>query len=474
LTLHEAAAKLQAREISATEMTRACLARIEATEPDIHACISVLGDSAPSAAKTLDEKGPDPQKSLWGVPIALKDLFCLKGTKTTAASKMLENFVPSYDAQVVTKLHQAGAIIVAKSNLDEFAMGTSTATSLFGPSRNPGNTAKVPGGSSGGAAASMAAYQTPGGFATDTGGSIRQPASFCGCVALKPTYGRVSRYGVIGLASSFDQVGPIARRVIDCAHLLQAVAGPDERDSTAAVRPVDEYTAARPLPLKGLRLGLPKELWSIALDLEIDGPIKAAVASLEEAGAELRPVSMPSLKYAVAAYHVLSCAEGSTNMARYDGVRFGYRAKKNSDLNELYTASRSESLGPEVMRRVVLGTFALSAEAYEAYYKQAARVRRLIRDEYCKALDECDVLMSPVTAIPAWDAGFQHDLKTRYELDQMTLPVNLAGLPALTLPIGRGAAEGLPVGIHLVGRAFGESALFSAGLSFEELFPPLL
>ncbi|UQZ90890.1 Asp-tRNA(Asn)/Glu-tRNA(Gln) amidotransferase GatCAB subunit A [Deltaproteobacteria bacterium Smac51] len=474
LTLTEAAAKLQAREISASDMVGDCLARIEATEPDIHACLTVMGEEARAEAKALDEKGPDPAKPLWGVPVALKDLFCTKGVKTTAASKMLENFTPTYDAQVVTKLREAGAVIVAKTNLDEFAMGASTGFSAFGPSRNPWNTDKVPGGSSGGAAASVAAYQTPGGFGTDTGGSIRQPASLCGCVGLKPTYGRISRYGVMAFASSLDQPGPMARRVIDCARLLKAVAGPDARDNTASLHPVDDYDAVLPMKVKGMRLGLPKELWEANIDPELDGPLKAALAKLEEAGAELRPITIPNLKYSVATYYILACAEGSTNMARFDGVRYGHRTKDPRDLTELYVASRSEALGPEVRRRILLGTFALSSGYYDAYYKKAARVRRLIRDDYFKALEDCDFLLTPITSVPAWDFSKEHDPLTAYQLDLMTLPVNLAGLPGLSLPVGRGVKEGMPVGIQLVGRHFGESALFSAGLSFEEMFPPLL
>lgn len=475
LTLTEAAAKLQAREISAAELAAACLARIEATEPEIHACLAVMADTAMAEARTLDAAGPDPNKSLWGIPLALKDVFCLEGIKCTAASTMLANYMPAYNAHVVDKLRQAGAIIVAKTNLDEFAMGSSTATSAFGPSRNPWNAAKVPGGSSGGAAASVAAYQTPGGFGTDTGGSIRQPASFCGCVGMKPTYGRVSRYGVMALASSFDQPGPLARRVADCARLLTAVAGPDARDAMASTRQADDYAAARPMTLKGMRLGLPQEMWNAAIDPELDGPLKAALRTLEEAGAELRHISLPSLKYATAAYHVLTSAEASANLARFDGVHYGFRAKDPRDLNELYTASRSQSFGPEACRRVILGTFMLEAAQYKPYYIQAAKVRRQIRDEYSAALAQCDFIVNPVTSIPAWDFdGPGPEAKAAYELDAMSLPANLTGFPALALPIGRGATGGLPVGIQLLGKSFSESALFAAGQSFEEIFPPLL
>ena len=475
LTLTEAAAKLQAREISASELTADCLAQIEKSEPTVNACLTVMADSALAEAKRLDESGPDPQKPLWGLPLGLKDLFCLKGVRCTAASRMLENYVPPYNAHVVDKLKEAGAIFLAKTNLDEFAMGSSTEFSAFGPSYNPWNPKKVPGGSSGGAAASVASYQTPGGLGTDTGGSIRQPAALCGCVGLKPSYGRVSRYGIIPFASSLDQAGPLARRVEDCARLLQVMAGPDERDNTVSLHPVDDYVNNKPLNLKGLKLGLPQELWEAKLDSDVSEVLAAASKTLAQAGAELKPVSIPNLRYSVAAYYILGTAEASTNLARYDGVRFGHRAKDPRDLTELYVASRSEGLGPEVRRRILLGTFALSAGYYDAYYKKAARVRRLIRDDYYRALEGCDFLLSPITSLPAWDLGsFADDPVTSYQLDLMTLPVNMAGLPALSLPAGLGPKSGLPIGIQLVGKAFGERDLLSAGLAFEEAFPPLL
>ncbi len=475
LTLTEAVARLQARQIGAVDLVTACLNQIEATEPQVQACLTVMADQARDEAARLDQAGPDPAKPLWGVPVAVKDVFCTKGVRTTAASRMLENYVPNYDAQVVTRLKEAGAVIVAKTNLDEFAMGASTEFSAFGPSRNPWNPAKVPGGSSGGAAAGIAAYQTPGGFGSDTGGSIRQPAALCGCVGLKPTYGRVSRYGIFAFASSLDQAGPMARRVIDCAHLLNAVAGPDERDNTASLHPVDDYAAAPPARLKGLKLGLPQELWEARLDPDVDAVLKAAAKSLQTAGAELIPLAMPNLRHSVAAYYILATAEASTNLARFDGVRYGHRAKNPKDLYELYVASRSQAMGPEVRRRILLGTFALSSGYYDAYYKKAAKVRRLIRDDYHRALEQCDFLATPISSFPAWDFGsFVDDPLTAYQLDLMTLPVNLAGLPALSLPAGLGPASGLPVGLQLVGRPFGERDLIGAGLAFEELFPPLL
>ena len=475
LTLAETASKLRSGEVKPSEMLAASLAQIEATEPQINACITVMADTARAEAAALDGQKPDTAKPLWGVPIAVKDLFCIKGNRTTAASRMLENYVAGYDAHVVSKLKEAGAILVAKTNLDEFAMGASTEFSAFGPSRNPWNPARVPGGSSGGAAASIAAYQTSGGFGTDTGGSIRQPASLCGCVGLKPTYGRVSRYGIIAFASSLDQAGPMARRAGDCARLLEVVAGPDGRDSTSSLHPTEKYSEAAPLNLKGLKLGLPKELWEVKLSSEVDAVVKTALKTLEEAGAELVSISLPNLRYSVAAYYILASAEASTNLARFDGVRYGRRAENVRSLSELYTASRSEGMGQEVRRRILLGTFALSSGYYDAYFKKAARVRRLIRDDYYRALEQCDYLVTPITSIPAWEFGsFSDDPLTAYQLDLMTLPVNLAGLPALSLPVGLSPEEKLPVGLQLIAKPFAEKNLLSAGLAFEEAFPPLL
>jgi len=475
LTLTEAARLLQNREISAAEMVGASLARLEATEPTIRACLTVAADLALDEARALDRAGPDPARLLWGLPLTLKDVFLTKGLRTTAASRYLENYIPAYDARVVERLRRAGAILVAKTNLDEFAMGATTESSAFGPTFNPWNPAKVPGGSSGGAAASVAAYQVPGGFGTDTGGSIRQPACLCGCVGLKPTYGRVSRYGIVPFASSLDQAGPLARRVMDCAWLLAAVAGPDERDATSSLRPVDDYAAAVPRALAGLRLGLPRELWSAIRDEEVKAVSQAALRALEGAGTELVEFSLPSLKYAVAAYQVLASAEASTNLARFDGVRYGCRAGGSGGLGELYCATRGQYLGPEVRRRIILGTFALSAGYYEAYYQNASRVRRLVRDEYAAALAGCDFLLNPVSPYAAWDLGdFTEDPVAFYHLDQMNLPVNLAGLPALAFPVGLGPAGGLPVGLQLIGRPFEEMDLISAGLALEEAFPPLL
>ena len=473
LTLAQARTSLQERQCSAVELVSSCLDRIKTTEPEINACISV-SDKALQEAAQIDASGPNPAKPLWGVPVTVKDMFCTKEMRTTAASKMLENYTSNYDAQVVARLKEAGAIILAKTNQDEFALGTTGELSFFGPTKNPWDKSKIPGGSSSGAAASVAAFQTPGAFGSDTGGSIRQPAARCGCVGFKPTYGRVSRYGLIPVAGSFDQAGPLARRVMDCALLLAAVAGPDARDCTSSPSQPEDYTAIKPRELKGLKLGIIKELWEGALTSEVAATLQEATCKLEAAGVQLVPLSLPNLRYAPAAYQILSMAEASTNLSRYDGAHFGFRAENPRDLNELYVASRSLALGPEVQRRIILGTFFLSAEAYENYYKKAARVRRLIRDDYHQALESCDFLLSPTNTSVAQDLDSLQNLVQASQLDITTLPDNLAGLPALTLPAGLGSESKLPVGIQLTGRPFSEMDILSVGLSLEEVCPPLL
>ncbi|MDR1487064.1 MAG: Asp-tRNA(Asn)/Glu-tRNA(Gln) amidotransferase subunit GatA [Deltaproteobacteria bacterium] len=473
LGLGQAYQGLLAKDFTAEELVLDCLDRIKATEPAINACLTVLDEQAIQQAKELDRLGPDPQRPLWGVPLTVKDVFSLKGAPTTAGSKILENYLCSYEATVVQRLRQAGAVICAKTNCDEFAMGSSTEFSAYGPTSNPWNTQRVPGGSSGGAAASVAACQTPGGFGTDTGGSIRQPAALCGCVGLKPTYGRVSRYGIIAYGSSLDQAGPFARSVKDCARLLASVAGPDGLDSTASTIPVDDYLNPAELDVKQLTLGLPKELWSASFSPEVETVLQEAKTLLTKAGVNLKEVSLPSLKYSVASYYILASAEASTNLARYDGVRYGYRAPDRSGLAELYLSSRSHGFGPEVQRRILLGTFVLSSGYYDAYFRKAAQVRRLIQQQYDAALESCQFLLAPVSSIPAWPFGsFTNDPLTIYQLDMMTLPLNLAGAPGLSLPCGLGA-DGLPVGIQIMGRAFDESALLKAGSLIEQVFPPI-
>lgn len=485
LTLTQAVTGLQERRFSISELVKDCLRHLEEIEPNINACITVMAEEALKTAARLDETGPDPDQPLWGVPVTVEDMFCTKDARTTGASKMLENFTPCYDAHLVTSLKKAGAVILAKTNLDEFALGTTGKFSFFGPTRNPWDSDKTPGGSSSGAAASVAAYQSMGAFGIDTGGGVRQPAARCGCVSLKPTYGRISRYGLYPVAGSFDQAAPVARRVSDLTRLLVAVAGPDHHDGTASPRPVDDYTTASPANLKGLKLGLVRELWEGPVDQEVATTIKAAACQLEEAGATLIYIDMPNLRYAPAAHNILTAAEASTNLARFDGVRFGYRSEKARDLYELYTASRSESLGPEVQRRIILGTFVLSADSYEPYFLQAARVRRLVRDDYYQALGKCDFILSPVNTETAQDLiifdkdqnqnqNQNHDLVGAVQSERTTLPENMSGLPALVFPVGLSPKSGLPVGLQLTGPAFAEKNLLSAGLALEEIFSPLL
>lgn len=475
LTVLESAAKARAGEIKPLELVEASLARIKATEAETHACLSVLADEARGEAAALEKTGPRPEQKLWGVPVTIEDLFCTKAIATTAASKMLEKFRPSYDSHVVSKLRQAGAIIVAKTNLDEFGLGTSTELSAFGPTRNPWNKTRVPGGSAGGSAASVAACQAPASVASDSGGSARQPACLCGCVGLKPSYGRVSSYGMMAFGSSFDQAAFMARRVADCALLLEAVAGVDEHDNICSLRPVEQYSQAKPLELKGLTLGLPAELWDVNLEPELKKLLDKSLETLRRSGVQLRELSLPTVRYAVAAYYVMACAEASTNMARFDGLRYGFRAKGAADLLELYVKSRSQSLGLEIKRRILLGTFALSSGYYDAYYKKAAQLRRLIYDDYARALQDCDFLITPVSTRLAWELGSSvDDPLTAYQMGLTTLPESLTGLPALALPLGLEEASGLPAGFQLIGRPFEEMGLVAAGLALEELFPPLL
>ncbi|MDR1081748.1 MAG: Asp-tRNA(Asn)/Glu-tRNA(Gln) amidotransferase subunit GatA [Deltaproteobacteria bacterium] len=473
LTLAEAREGLLKRDFSSAELVRATLDRIDETEPRVQACLHVLRDKALADAAALDGAGPDRSKPLWGLPVTVKDVFLVRGAPTTAGSRMLSGYMPGFEAGVVTRLRAAGAVITAKTNLDEFAMGSSTEFSAFRPTRNPWNLSRVPGGSSGGAAAGISARQAPGAFGTDTGGSIRQPAALCGCVGLKPTYGRVSRYGIVAYGSSLDQAGPLARTVGDCGMLFGAVAGPDGRDSTSSRVPLEDLSAMTPPEASKLRFALPRELWEGRFDTEVEKVLSSARRVMESAGIRLEAVSMPSIRYSVAAYYVIAAAEASTNLARYDGVRYGLRAPGRGDLLSLYRESRTEGLGPEARRRILLGTFALSSGYYDAYYRKAAQVRRLIHEEYARILGEFDFILAPVSSIPAWPFGsFTDDPLTQYQLDVMTLPLNLAGGPGLSLPAGLGA-DGLPVGIQIQGPHFREKPLLEAGMLLESMFPRL-
>ncbi|MFO7877586.1 MAG: Asp-tRNA(Asn)/Glu-tRNA(Gln) amidotransferase subunit GatA [Desulfovermiculus sp.] len=475
-TLTQIRDKLATRAIGVQESVQASLDRIGATEGRILSLLHVNAEQALAQAKELDAQGPQPDCPLWGVPVVVKDVFTTKGMPSTCGSRMLESFVPFYDAEVVRRLKQAGAIVVAKSNMDEFAMGSSTENSAFQETRNPWDLTRVPGGSSGGSAASTAAGHTPVSLGTDTGGSIRQPAGFCGLAGLKPTYGRVSRFGLVAYGSSLDQAGPLARSVRDLALTLQVIAGPDPKDSTCAPEPVPDYAAAldHRRDLSGLRIGVPAEYWGQGLEQEVKEACEQALQVVRELGGETVPVSLPHTEYAIAAYYIIVMAEASSNLARFDGVRYGLRDKKATELKDMYVKSRSSGFGPEVQRRILLGTYVLSAGYYDAYYKKAAQVRRLIRDEFEQALTECDLLCAPIAPTAAFGLGEKSsDPLQMYLTDVFTNPLNLTGLPGLCLPVGLGTTNGLPIGFQIFGRAFDETRILQAGHILEQSLPAL-
>jgi aspartyl-tRNA(Asn)/glutamyl-tRNA(Gln) amidotransferase subunit A len=467
LTLTQAKAKLAKKELSSVELTRAALARIAAVEPVVHAFVTVDAEGALKAAQEADERRARGESGpLLGLPLALKDNLSTKGLRTTCSSKMLEPYVPPFDASAVSALRKAGAVILGKTNLDEFAMGSSTENSAFGPTRNPWDSTRVPGGSSGGSAAAVAAGFGFGALGSDTGGSIRQPASLCGVVGLKPTYGRVSRYGLIAFASSLDQIGPLARTVEDAAALSQVIDGHDAMDTTSIPRPVPDYATALKAGVKGLKIGLPKEYFVDGMAAEVSAAVRAAVASLESLGAEVREVSLPHTEHCLSVYYLLATAEASSNLARFDGVRYGFRAQAAS-LVPQYTRTRAQGFGPEVKRRIMLGTYALSSGYYDAYYKRAQQVRTLIARDFEEAFKSVDMIATPTAPSTAFRLGEKaDDPMTMYLSDIFTISVNLAGVPAISLPCGfdRG---GLPIGLQLIGRAFDEGGLFAAAHAYE-------
>ena len=467
-TLAELAAALRAREVSSEELTRAYLERIARLDPELNSFVTVTEREALAGARAADavlargEGGP-----LTGIPLAHKDIFCTDGVLTTCGSRMLANFVAPYDATVVTRLREAGTVLLGKTNMDEFAMGSSNETSHFGPVRNPWDGARVPGGSSGGSAAAVAAGLVPAATATDTGGSIRQPAALCGITGLKPTYGRVSRYGMIAFASSLDQAGTLTRSAEDAALLLGAMAGFDPRDSTSIDAPVPDYTATLGDDLAGLRIGLPREYFGEGVDAGVAAAVDAALGELRALGAETVEISLPNSHLAVPTYYVIAPAECSANLARFDGVRYGHRCAEPRDLEDLYKRSRSEGFGPEVKRRVMVGTYALSAGYYDAYYLKAQRVRRLIGDDFRRAFEQVDVIAGPTAPTPAFRLGERvDDPITMYLSDIFTIAANLAGLPGVSLPAG--FADGLPVGLQLIGDHFAEGRLLNAGHRFQQ------
>lgn len=473
LTLAQLRASLAAKDVSAREATQAALERIQATEPKVAALLSVQAQQALDTAAALDAAGPDASKPLWGVPLTIKDALCTKGVPTTAGSRILENFVPPFDATAVARLRQAGAVILGKNNLDEFAMGSSTENSAYQQTHNPWALDRVPGGSSGGSAASVAAGQCYGSLGTDTGGSIRLPASFCGIVGLKPTYGRVSRYGLIAYGSSLDQIGPLARSVEDAALLLSAIAGPDPRDSTCAEEPLADYLGAATTPgdLKGLRIGMPAEYWPEAgagVDPEVRAACQQALDAAKALGAELVPVDLPHTRYSIATYYIVAMAEASSNLSRFDGVRYGLRDESAANLLDMYRKSRSLGFGEEVKRRILIGTYVLSSGYYDAYYRKAAQVRRLIRQDFEQALTKCDVIAGPACPSVAFKLGDKTaDPLQMYLMDIFTVSVNLAGVPGMSLPVGLGADSGMPVGLQLIGRPFGEADLLRVASRLE-------
>ncbi len=471
LTLCELQKKFTAGEVTATEIVRAYSLRIGQVEPKVKAYVAQTKETAAAQAAALDEKlkGWRKTKPMMGMPLAIKDNMCTEGVATTCSSRMLQNFIPPYDATVVAKLREQGYLLLGKANLDEFAMGSSTENSAFGPSRNPWNLQCVPGGSSGGSAAAVAADECVAALGSDTGGSIRQPAAFCGVVGLKPTYGRVSRYGLVALASSLDQIGPITKDVADSAFLFGAIAGHDPMDSTSADRPVPDYMKAlKKKDLKKLKIGVPVEFFAEGLDSEVEQAVRAAIDELKNLGGEIKEIRLPRTDAAVAVYYVIATAEASSNLARYDGVKFGLRAKETKDLLDLYMKTRQEGFGPEVKRRIMLGTYALSSGYYDAYYGKAQAVQTLICQDFDEAFKEVDLIVTPVTPTPAFKLGEKsEDPLQMYLSDIFTISVNLAGLPAIAQPCGFSKA-GLPIGLQLIGRAFEEDTLLRASHAYEQ------
>ncbi len=471
LTLIELQKKFKAGEVTAVEIVRAYFLRISQIEPKVRAFVTHMQESTSLQAESLDRTLKSWRKTmpLSGMPLAIKDNICTDGVLTTCSSRMLQNFVPPYDATVIAKLRAQDYILLGKTNLDEFAMGSSTENSAFGPSRNPWNLQCVPGGSSGGSAAAVAAEECAAALGSDTGGSIRQPAAFCGVVGLKPTYGRVSRYGLVAFASSLDQIGPITRNVSDAAFLLGAIAGHDPLDSTSIDRPVPDYMKSlQKQDLKTLRVGVPVEFFTEGLDLEVEQAVRTAIEELRHLGAEVKEVRLPRTDAAVAVYYVIATAEASSNLARFDGVKFGFRAKETKDLLELYIKTRQEGFGPEVKRRIMLGTYVLSAGYYDAYYGKAQAVRTLVCQDFDAAFKEVDLIVTPTTPTPAFKLGEKsEDPLQMYLSDVFTISVNLAGLPAISLPCGFSKA-GMPIGLQLIGRAFEEETVLRAAHAYEQ------
>lgn len=469
-TIAELIKGLRNKDFSSTELTRHYLDRIRMLDPQINSFITVSEELAMAQAQAADQRLANAAgaPALCGIPFAHKDIFCTDGIRTSCASKMLDNFIAPYNATIIDNFNQAGAITLGKTNMDEFAMGSSNETSYYGPVKNPWDTNTVPGGSSGGSAASVAAQFAPASTGSDTGGSIRQPAAFCGLTGLKPTYGLVSRYGMIAFASSLDQAGPLARTAEDAAIMMNVLAGFDEKDSTSMQRPKEDFTASLNNGIAGLKIGLPKEYFSADLDKEIAAQIQDAVKTLEKAGAIIKEVSLPYSDLAVSAYYVIAPAEASANLSRFDGVRYGYRCHNPANLEDLYKRTRAEGFGDEVKRRILVGTYALSAGFYDAYYSKAQKIRRLIKNDFAKALNDVDVILGPTTPSPAFALGSKKsDPVQMYLEDIYTIAVNLAGLPAISVPCGM--KNGLPIGLQLIGKAFDDALLLNVAHQYQQL-----
>ncbi len=469
LTIHEAHEQLKDKKISSVELTKACLERIEKVEPKLKALVSVTGELALKQAEKADQRiAKGDIEPLTGIPVVLKDVLCTKGVKTTCSSKMLENFVPPYDATVVEKLNSCGAVTVGKANMDEFAMGSSTEHSAFFPTHNPWDLDRVPGGSSGGSAVAVAADEGIFALGSDTGGSIRQPAGFCSVVGMKPTYGRVSRYGLVAFASSLDQIGPLTKDVTDCALVMNAIAGFDDRDSTSVPEPTPDYTKCLDGDLKGLKLGVPQEYFVKGMQPEVEAALSAAIEKLEGLGAKVdRNVSLPSTPYALPVYYIIAPSEASANLARYDGVKYGFSFTETDSMWEAMEKTRQYGFGDEVKRRIMLGTYALSAGYYDAYYLKAQKVRTLIRREFDQAFEKYDALITPTSPTVPFKIGEKLDDPVQmYLSDVCTLPINIAGVPAVSIPAGFG--NGLPIGMQIIGKPFGEETILKVAHAYEQ------
>jgi aspartyl-tRNA(Asn)/glutamyl-tRNA(Gln) amidotransferase subunit A len=470
LTIHELSKGLKNKEFTSKELIEAYLGRIEKIDSKVRAYITVTRKEALESAEDADKRlkeGSD-TTPVTGIPIAVKDIFCTRGIKTTCASKILEGFIPPYDATVIKKLKTAGAVILGKVNMDEFAMGSSTENSAFFPTQNPWSIGRVPGGSSGGSAAAVAADECVASVGTDTGGSIRQPAACCGVVGLKPTYGRVSRYGMIAFASSLDQGGPITKDVTDAAIILNIIAGHDPFDTTSIDAPVPDYTEGLKDGVKGLKVGIPKEYFIEGIDKEVEGAVREAIGVLKGAGAELVDISLPHTEYAISVYYLVATAEASSNLARYDGVKYGLRVDEGGGLMDMYKLTRVKGFGSEVKRRIMLGTYALSAGYYDAYYRKASQVRTLIKRDFEEAFKKCDVIATPTSPTPAFKIGEKiDDPLTMYLSDIFTISCNLAGIPGISIPCGL-TGDGLPVGLQILGKPLDEETVLRTAYSFEQ------